>query len=304
MTVQVQFTPSSAISFPSATASVVIDTDDPAQTTYTTSVTGKVGVKPTANCQNVTVNTDPNLCSTANASINNGSFDSDGESITLAQTPAGPYTLGTTNVTLLVTDSGTDQQSASCTGKVTVQDHQNPSITCPAPQSIACTGPGGAPATITPTFSDNCPGVTAVCVPPSGSTFGFGTTPVNCTATDGSGNTSTCATSVTVTDVPPVIASIVASPNVLRPPNKKLDPVTILVKETDLCDPSPVCSITSVMTNAGPAPAGSFVITGPLTLKLQATGNGGHALTYIIGVTCNGAHGGSTTGQTTVQAPL
>lgn len=157
---------------------------------------------------------------------------------------------------------------------------------------------------LSPTFADNCPGVTASCVPTSGSTFGFGLTPYTCTATDGSSNTSSCTSTVTVTDVPPAIQSLVASPNVLRPPNKKLDPVTIIVKDTDTCDPSPVCSITGVTANAGPAPAGSVVITGPLTLELRAAGNGGHALTYIVSVTCNDAHGGSTVAQTTVQAPL
>jgi hypothetical protein len=114
-----------------------------------------------------------------------------------------------------------------------------------------------------------------------------------------------CSSTVTVVDVPPVISSVVASPNVLRPPNKKLDPVTILVKDTDVCDPTPVCSISAVATNSGPAVAGSdYVITGPLSLKLKAAGNGGHALTYVVSVTCADHHGGSTTAQTTVQAPL
>jgi hypothetical protein len=37
---------------------------------------------------------------------------------------------------------------------------------------------------------------------------------------------------------------------------------------------------------------------------LKAAGNGGHALTYIVGVTCTDTKGGSTSAQTTVQAPL
>ena len=115
-------------------------------------------------------------------------------------------------------------------------------------QTILCTSASGAAANLHPTVFDNCPAVTASCLPPSGSTFGFGTTSVTCTATDASGNSSNCPTSVTVVDVPPVISSVVASPNVLRPPNKKLDPVTILVKDTDVCDPNPVCSISAVAT--------------------------------------------------------
>lgn len=301
--VRVQFAPAANASFGQPTASVVVDTDDPAQTTYTANVTGTVGVPPIASCKSATVNTDPNLCTNANASIDAGSTDPDGEAITLAQVPPGPYTLGSTAVTLTVTD--TFGLTASCASLVTVQDQQNPSITCPAAQTVQCTSSSGAAASLNPTFSDNCPGVTASCAPPSGSTFGFGTTPVTCTATDGSGNMNSCTTSVTVVDVPPVISSVVASPNVLRPPNKKLDPVTIIVQDTDTCDPSPVCSITAVTSNSGPLVAGvDYVITGALTLELKAAGNGGHPLTYIISVTCADHHGGSTIAQTTVQAPL
>jgi HYR domain-containing protein len=45
---------------------------------------------------------------------------------------------------------------------------------------------------------DRDPHVTVVCIPPSGSLFPFGTTLVTCTATDGSGNTSSCTFPVVV----------------------------------------------------------------------------------------------------------
>ena len=311
-TAGVQFAPALGSPFGSPSDTLVVDTDEtpcglnqncstPSNTTFA-NITGTVGVPPLAQCTNRTVPTDFNLCTTANVSINSGSSDPDGENITLIQSPAGPYSLGTTGVTLTVTD--TDQRSASCTANVTVQDLQLPSITCPAPQSIQCTSSSGAAATLNPTFSDNCPGVKASCVPPSGSTFGFGTTTYTCTATDGSNNTSSCNSSVTVTDVPPVISSVVASPSILRPPNKKLDPVSILVKDTDTCDPSPVCTISSVTASNHAVVAGvDYVITGPLTLLLRASGTGGHPFSYIIGVTCADSHGGSTSAQTTVSVP-
>src|SRR6185503_12292687 len=53
----------------------------------------------------------------------------------------------------------------------------------------------------TTTASDNCPGVTVVCTPASGSCFPVGTTTVTCTATDASGNTATCSFTVTVFNV-------------------------------------------------------------------------------------------------------
>ena len=57
--------------------------------------------------------------------------------------------------------------------------------------------------TFSPTASDNCPGVTSSCNPPSGSTFPKGTTTVTCTATDTSGNTAGCQFTVTVNDTQP-----------------------------------------------------------------------------------------------------
>src|SRR5262245_59297125 len=52
-----------------------------------------------------------------------------------------------------------------------------------------------------PTASDNCPGVTTACVPPSGACLPPGTTTVTCTATDTSGLTANCSFTVTVFNV-------------------------------------------------------------------------------------------------------
>ena len=81
---------------------------------------------PTAICHDVTVSAGPDC--TANASIDNGSFDPDsGDTITLMQSPSGPYPLGATQVTLTVTDNhGASSQS---TATVTVIDNTPPSFT-------------------------------------------------------------------------------------------------------------------------------------------------------------------------------
>ena len=81
---------------------------------------------PVALCQDVTVNTDPGVCTATSASVDNGSFDPDGDPITLEQIPPGPYGLGITNVTLVVTDDS--GASDSCTAVVTVVDTTPPSI--------------------------------------------------------------------------------------------------------------------------------------------------------------------------------
>lgn len=58
-----------------------------------------------------------NTGGTASADIDNGSSDPDGDTITLTQTPAGPYAVGTTTVMLTVVDSkgATAQASATVT---------------------------------------------------------------------------------------------------------------------------------------------------------------------------------------------
>ncbi len=65
---------------------------------------------PTAICKDVFV-TAGSGC-TATASIDNGSFDLAGGSITLSQSPSGPYSLGSTPVTLTVT--GSNGGSSQC----------------------------------------------------------------------------------------------------------------------------------------------------------------------------------------------
>ena len=94
----------------------------------------------------------------------------------------------------------------NCTFTVTVNDTQPPTITCPANVTAvaAPTCPASGTTTVTyppPTASDNCPGVTVACVPPSGTIFPTGTTTVTCTATDASGNTATCTFTVRIFNV-------------------------------------------------------------------------------------------------------
>src|SRR5262249_11188769 len=60
---------------------------------------------PVARCKNVTITNSPGVCA-APALIDAGSSDPDaGDTITTTQSPAGPYNVGTTSVTLTVTDS-------------------------------------------------------------------------------------------------------------------------------------------------------------------------------------------------------
>jgi hypothetical protein len=149
--------------------------------------------------KNVTVQAGANC--TANASVDDGSFDMDaGDTITLAQTPAGPYSLGETTVTLTVTDSRGDSSSGQAI--VTVLDTTAPELTPPA--NVVVTLPANSTATSMavsfpdPVTTDNCSVPTLVATPTSGSEFPVGTTTVNLTATDGAGNQTTGSFMVTV----------------------------------------------------------------------------------------------------------
>jgi hypothetical protein len=82
-----------------------------------------IGVnRPVALCRDVAIP----ACSAPQADVNNGSYDPDGDSFTLAQAPAGPYPLGTTRVTLQAVDAL--GLTSSCMANVNVFDATPPAV--------------------------------------------------------------------------------------------------------------------------------------------------------------------------------
>lgn len=79
---------------------------------------------PVAKCKNVTVSAGNNC--TASASVDDGSFDPDGDPITITQSPAGPYAKGATSVLLTVTDPR--GATTQCAATVTVVDTTAPMV--------------------------------------------------------------------------------------------------------------------------------------------------------------------------------
>jgi hypothetical protein len=230
-----------------------------------------VNQPPVAQCQDVTVDTDPGVCTAASASVDNGSFDPDGDPITLVQAPPPPYSKGTTNVTLTVTD---DQGSSdSCTAIVTVVDKEPPALTCPAPQTVECTGSGSGVATYSATATDNCGIASLGCVPPSGSSFPLGTTAVICNATDASGNLSSCSSSVTVVDsiAPTVMCVQSVNPSDKNVPKASNEDGFYKVSASDICT-TPVIKISS------------FTLVSGETIKItQTPGKSGVSLVGTLG---------------------
>jgi hypothetical protein len=177
---------------------------------------------PVAVCRDVTVAADASC--QGGASVDNGSHDPDGQPqpLSLSESPAGPFGLGSHAVTLTAFDG---LESARCVGTVTVVDVTPPALTCPAAQVLECRN-GGAVATYAAQATDNCGPAPTTCAPPSGSTFPLGQTPVTCSAADGAGNAASCDFSVTVRDTTaPVLGG--EKGYTLWPPNHKYVTVTL-----------------------------------------------------------------------------
>lgn len=89
--------------------------------------------------------------------------------------------------------------AASASFLVTVNDVEPPTIDAPVSIVTPATSASGAHVAYpAPVVSDNAPGVTYSCAPPSGAFFPLGVTTVSCVATDAAGNTASASFTVTV----------------------------------------------------------------------------------------------------------
>jgi hypothetical protein len=161
------------------------------------------------------------------------------------------------------------------------------------------------------TATDNCTAsVTITVQPASGSFFPVGVTTVNATATDASGNSSTCSFTVTVNDVePPVIHDLAVTPPVLWPPNHKMKNVQVDYTSTDNC-PGPItCNIT--VTSDEPengtgdgdmAPDWEILNDHIIKLRAERAGNGDGRV-YSVTVECTDQYGNSSSDHKTVLVP-
>ncbi|MCA9543006.1 MAG: PKD domain-containing protein, partial [Myxococcales bacterium] len=146
---------------------------------------------PVARCQDVTIDADAQ-CG-ACVDINAGSSDPDGDALTITAEPGCDFPLGSTQVTLTVSDG---KLQDTCTATVTVVDASAPTATCQGDR-VECGGPATAVNTAC-TGSDNCgaPTVTST----AQGTYGPGSHSFDCTATDAAGNSTTEFCTVEVID--------------------------------------------------------------------------------------------------------
>jgi hypothetical protein len=174
----------------------------------TATVTVEDNVAPIASCTDITIQLDASgQAAIAASDVDNGSTDVCG----IASLDVSPSTfdcgdLGGNTVTLTVTD--VNNNTASCTAIVTVEDVTPPTALC---QDLTIQLDANGQASISASAIDN--GSSDVCSPVSlavsPSTFGcneIGQNTVTLTVTDGSQNASSCTSTVTVEDLIPPVA--------------------------------------------------------------------------------------------------
>lgn len=154
----------------------------------------QIGFNWTNNADNV--GTDPSVA------INDITITANGAAaptIAYSHASGSNFPVGTTTVTAIATDA--TLAADTCTFTVTVNDTEAPAFTsCPSNTTVPANN-AGCTAIVNWTSAvatDNCPGTTLSSNFVSGSAFPLGTTTVTYTATDNSGNSSTCSFTITV----------------------------------------------------------------------------------------------------------
>ncbi len=144
----------------------------------------------------ITKSTDPGLATAVVTYTPTAADNAPGVTVACVPPSGTAFAIGTTTVNCTATDGSGNTSSGSFL--VNVVDTEPPSLTVPANMTVNATSPSGAVVSFVTTATDNAPGVTKTCTPPSGSTFAIGTTTVSCTATDASSNTTSKSFQITV----------------------------------------------------------------------------------------------------------
>jgi hypothetical protein len=174
-----------------------------------------------------------------------------------------------------------------------------PTLECPADTTISCADAEGAVVEFELMAADDCDVAPVVSSePPSGSLFPPGTTTVNCSATDASGNTMSCSFDVTVNVESVTINSVTANPAVIWPPNHKMVDVAFDVDAENACELELSCTILQISCNEPVNANGDgntepdWVVGEDGSLKLRAERSGpGRGRVYTIRVRCEDANG-------------
>ncbi len=279
--VTVTSSPASGGFFPVGTTIITVTATDVAGNTSTCTFTVKVvdSQYPTITCPaNIIVSNTVGQCGanvTWAAPV--ATDNCPGVTVTSSIASGSFFPIGTTTVTITAKDASNN--ITTCSFTVRVNDTQLPTITCP-PNIIttAVFGQCGATVAFVVTATDNCPGVTVVSNPASGSFFPVGITTVTNTATDASGNTATCTFTVRVNDTQLPVITCPGNIIVSNTAGQCGANVNFTVTATDNC---PGVTVTSV-----PA-SGSFFPVGTTTVTSTATDASGNTRTCTFTVKVN-----------------
>ena len=151
-------------------------------------------------------------------------------------------------------------------------------INCPADQIINITGSGCTQIAnwSPPTATDNCSLSSLIPSHPPGSSFGKGTTVVTYTATDASGNTSTCSFNITIVDT--IVPTITGCMNITVSANASCEAVVNWTPP----DYSDNCTGTVLTSTRTP---GSIFIKGTTVVTYTATDAAGNTVICSFNVT-------------------
>jgi predicted extracellular nuclease len=225
---------------------------------------------------NITVPSEPSQCG---ATVKFSTTETGCGNVVCTPPSGSFFRAGTTTITCAEETSpgptGVDPGS-SCSFTVTVTDTEAPTIACPSNISVATeSGQCSAVVNFTVNGSDDCAGVTVVSSPPSGSTFPKGTTTVMSTATDASGNTSSCSFTVTVNDNQPPAISCPASITAIAAGSCAI---------VNYATPNATDNCPSVSVSCTP-PSGACLSPGTTTVTCVATDAAGNTATCSFAVT-------------------
>jgi HYR domain len=207
--------------------------------------------------------------------------------VTQTQNPiAGAAVSGTGTFIVTITATDANGNTATCNVVVTKVDNTAPILTCPATQTLALNATCNA---LLPDYTslasaiDNCSATSAIVVtqsPSAGTIISTtGTTTLTITASDASGNTTTCTFGVNKIDtIAPTI--ICPASQTIYVNNSCVAAIPNLLTATTTTD-----GCGSVTTIQNPAPATTTTTLGASTITITATDASGNTKTCTVSIT-------------------
>ncbi|MES2800792.1 MAG: HYR domain-containing protein [Bacteroidota bacterium] len=235
-------------------------------------------IAPVITCPgNVLVSNDPGLCSASSVAYGTATAVDNCTSVTITNDAPMVFPFGPTNVTWTATD--VYGNTATCIQIVTVEDVEDPTITCPANISVSADAGVCSNSTLvlaTPSTVDNCAVATVTNDAPV--TYPLGVTMVTWTVTDVQGNSATCSQFITVVDT--------EAPSITCPSNITVPALFGSCNAIGVVLGTPAtsdnCSVASV-TNNGPIsyPLGTTIVTWTVTDAAGSTSTCTQTVTVI-----------------------